>query len=192
MRSAPEVLTDYVIKNGLVDETDREVYKYGFTISIELGLFIVFSLSVTLYLHMILEGLLFFVIFAPLRSYAGGLHLGKFHSCFILSAFTFLGMLLIVKNIDVSIIVLFIIFLILELCVYVLYPVENINRKVDNDEDRYFKRRLKKCLLANLAIVGICASFKCNRYLLVITITYLMVVVTMVIGKCKNAIDNVN
>lgn len=78
-------LTDYVIRKGMIEETERNIYEYGFTLTMEVGLFVLVSLFLTLYLHMFVEGVLFFVIFAPLRSYAGGLHLEKYHSCFVLS-----------------------------------------------------------------------------------------------------------
>lgn len=75
MEKAAKSLTDYVIRKGMIDEADRETYEYGFTITIEVGLFVLFCLFMMLYLHMSAEGILFLIVFAPLRSYAGGLHL---------------------------------------------------------------------------------------------------------------------
>lgn len=60
MKRITKGLTDYVIQKGMVKEEDRELYEYGFMITIEAGLFILFSLFVLLYLHMIKEGILFF------------------------------------------------------------------------------------------------------------------------------------
>lgn len=111
MRKVAKLLTDYVIKKSMVDEADREVYEYGFVITLEVGLFLVASLFIALKLDMVLEGIFFFVIFSPLRSYAGGLHLEKFWICFVLSCLTYITTLLVVKNLClhefVSLIVLF-------------------------------------------------------------------------------------
>ena len=41
MRKVAKLLTDYVIKKSMVDEADREVYEYGFVITLEVGLFLV-------------------------------------------------------------------------------------------------------------------------------------------------------
>ena len=87
MRKVAKLLTDYVIKKSMVDEADREVYEYGFVITLEVGLFLVASLFIALKLDMVLEGIFFFVIFSPLRSYAGGLHLEKFWICFVFPEF---------------------------------------------------------------------------------------------------------
>ena len=67
MRKVAKLLTDYVIKKSMVDEADREVYEYGFVITLEVGLFLVASLFIALKLDMVLEGIFFFVIFSPLR-----------------------------------------------------------------------------------------------------------------------------
>lgn len=186
MEKIAKKLTDYVIKKEIIDEADRKVYEYGFMIMMEIGLFALFSLFICLYLHMVVEGMLFFLIFAPLRSYAGGLHLDRFSSCFILSCLTFSGILLTVESIHLSNMTAVIILIILQIFIYVLYPVENINRKVDKEENRYFKKRLYQYLGGHFLISGICVALKCDKYLLVIIVTYAMVVITMIIGKYKN------
>ena len=54
MRKVAKLLTDYVIKKSMVDEADREVYEYGFVITLEVGLFLVASLFIALKLDMYL------------------------------------------------------------------------------------------------------------------------------------------
>lgn len=187
MEKVANVLTDYVIQKGVVDEEDRKIYEYGFTITIEVGLFVLFCLFITIYLHMFMEGILFFVVFTPLRSYAGGLHLEKYHSCFILSCLTYWGILLIVRFIHFPVWFSAIALFVLEIAVYVLYPVENINRKVDLEEDRYFRKKLKLYLLMDMVIAAICIIFNNNRALFLMANTFFMVVITMLIGKYKNS-----
>lgn len=186
MKRLQEVLTDYVIQKGMVKEEDRELYEYGFTMTIEVGLFVLSCLFVSLYLHMLMEGILFFLIFAPLRAYAGGLHLDKFHSCFILSCLTFSGILLIVRYVHIPMLFSFIALFILEAAVYALYPVENINREVDSDENRFFKKKLKIFLVVDLLLAIICAVLKKECYVFLISITFFMIVITMILGKYKN------
>lgn len=186
MNKAARFLAGYIIEKGMVKEEDREVYEYGFTILMEMVSFVVFSVAVSLYLHMILEGILFFVIFIPLRSYAGGLHLKRFYACFVLSCLTLGVILLITQNVNIPITVIVIAFLILEICVYALYPVESTNREVDSVENRYFKKKLETFLAIHLVLVMVCAELKYDRCLVLIDATYVMIVITMVIGKCSS------
>ena len=73
MRKVAKLLTDYVIKKSMVDEADREVYEYGFVITLEVGLFLVASLFIALKLDMVLEGIFFFsfffIMYTPLMNY---------------------------------------------------------------------------------------------------------------------------
>ncbi len=185
MNKVAGLLASYIIEKGVVKEEYREVYEYGFTILLEMVSFVVFSVAVSLYLHMVLEGILFFVIFILLRSYAGGLHLNNFYACFVLSCLTLWGILLMTQNVYIPITVIVIAFLILEVCVYALYPVESTNREVDSVEDRYFKKRLETYLAIHLVLVLVCAGLKYDRCLVLIVATYVMIVITMVIGKCN-------
>lgn len=186
MEKVTKALTDYVIRTGMVEQEDRTIYEYGFTITIEVGIFTLFCLFIALYLHMFVEAILFFLIFAPLRSYAGGLHLEKYHSCFVLSCLTFSGVLLIVKHIQVPIWISTITLFVLEMITYILYPVENINRKVDKEENRYFRKKLKLYLLIDIVIAVICIILNSSKELFLIADTFLVVVITMLIGKYKN------
>ena len=186
MKRIAEVLTDYVIQKGMVKEEDRELYEYGFTMTIEVGLFVLSCLFISLYLHMLMEGILIFLIFAPLRSYAGGLHLDKFRSCFILSCLTFSGILLIVRYVHIPMLFSFIALFILEAAVYALYPVENINREVDGEENRYFKKKLTIFLAVDLLLAIICAVLKKECHVFLISVTFFMIVITMILGKYKN------
>lgn len=186
MKRITKGLTDYVIQKGMVKEEDRELYEYGFMITIEAGLFILFSLFVLLYLHMIKEGILFFLIFVPLRSYAGGLHLDRFYSCFALSCLTFSGILLIVRCVHIPMLFSLVGLVVLEIAIYALYPVENINREVDSEENSFFKTRLKIFLVIDFVIATICVAFKNECFVFLMAMTFFIIVITMILGKYKN------
>lgn len=187
MEKTAKALADYVIRKGVVDEEDRNIYEFGFAVTMEVGLFALFCMFVSLYLHMFMQGVLFFIVFAPLRSYAGGLHLEKYHSCFVLSCLTFSGVLLSVKYFQFPIWISFIILFILVIAVYVLYPVENINRKVNREEDIYFRKKLKLFLLMDEIIAIVCIILNDKISLSLIIDTFLIVVITMLVGKYKNS-----
>lgn len=126
MEKIAKKLADYVIQKGTIEEEEREIYEYGFSIATEVLLCILFCFSTSMILHTFIEGILFFVIFIPLRSYAGGLHLSNYWSCFSLSCLTFFIIMILGKYLEFPIYIALIIFVLLEIVVYNLYPVENI------------------------------------------------------------------
>lgn len=179
-------LANYVIQKGTVKEDEREMYEYGFQIAIESVLCLITCFVISLMLHTIPEGILFFVIFVPLRSYAGGLHLNNYWSCFSLSCLTFFAIMIIGKYLTISMYIALVLLLFLEVAVYNMYPVENSNRVVDADENRHFKKRLQQFLLIDIIIAILCTVFGWHAYLQTIVLTFLMVALTMAIGKIKN------
>lgn len=186
MEKAARVLTEYIIGKGMIGEADKKTYEYGFVVALEIGSFVSFSIFMALYLNLLMEGIIFFIIFVPLRSYAGGLHLKKFCSCFVLSCLIYVGALLLVKNNQISAIASFVILLALEVMVYGLYPVEHVNRRVDKEENDYFKNKLMRFLCMDLAIGIICLFCKWETILLEEVLVFVIVTLTMVAGKYKN------
>lgn len=57
----------------------------------------IISIIICCFYGMFMEGLLFFAIFIPLRSYLGGLHMKSYGNCFICSSITLMGVLVLVK-----------------------------------------------------------------------------------------------
>lgn len=189
MKKLAVLLTDYVIKKGVIEKTERNLYEYGFQVSLEIGLCILICSVIAGILGMVMEGILFFIIFIPLRSYAGGLHLDNYWSCLFLSCLTFSVILMICKTWYIEAYVSFFILSVLILSVWILYPVENVHRDVDEKENLYFRKKLKVYLLIDLIISIACMAVHKETYLLLCVVTFFMVVITMLIGKMKNKLQ---
>lgn len=186
MKKISKCLTDYVIDKELIEEEDRSIYEYGFTVALELGIFIILCIMVMVSFHMYFEGILFFLIFVPLRSYAGGLHLQRYCSCLILSTLTFGGIIAVGRMIQLPLVLAAVISFAALVGIYWLYPVENVNRKVDQQENVYFRRKLRFFLMIDAVLIVIFYVLGAYRGLWIIALTLIMVFVTMLMGKCKN------
>ncbi|MCM1256323.1 MAG: accessory gene regulator B family protein [Roseburia sp.] len=186
MKRLYRTLTDYIIVKGMAEESDREMYEYAFEVAMELGIFVLACIIITLCLGMFWEGVFFFIIFIPLRSYAGGLHMETYTSCFCMSCLAFSGVLLGSKYIEVPGCYSGLLVLLLEIMVYKLYPVEHVNRSVDEAENVYFKKKLIGFLLLDCGIVVVCLILEEGGFLLTAAATFLLIVFTMIAGKWKN------
>ena len=97
------ILTDYILKKGIIDKKNYEIYQYGFQCFLEVSASTICSIVIALLLHMFFECLFFFLLFIPMRSFSGGLHLKTYFSCFIGSCLILTTTLLIVKYLTISI-----------------------------------------------------------------------------------------
>lgn len=189
MRKTASFLTEYIVRKGIIEDNERNIYEYGFLTMLELGTNILLSVIIAGMLHMMFEGLLFFLIFIPLRAYAGGLHMNRYGTCLVFSCLTFFAVLEITKVVRIPIWISMVCILLLNILILFLYPVENINRTVDNDEDAYFKKKLRMFLALDIAISVACFLLNKDRWLVLIMVTFLLVVVTMGIGKIRYALE---
>lgn len=185
MDKAARLLTDYVKKKGVIGEKERDAYEYGFLIALEAMSGFLACMVLAAMLHMTWEGFLFFLIFIPMRSFAGGFHLDQYWKCFLLSCATFLLVLLLVKAADIPMAVSFVSILLMMGCIYGMYPVEHRNRQVDKEEDSYFRKQLIKYLAIDFGIAAGCYIFKKEKALSLLAVTFGLLAVTMLIGKAR-------
>lgn len=97
MNKIAQRLVEYVIHKGAIKKEESAEYVYGFTVALEMCLSLIVSFIIAYKLHMIVEGIFFFAVFIPIRSYAGGLHFKQYYLCLILSCLTFSTVMLISK-----------------------------------------------------------------------------------------------
>ena len=168
------VLTNYIFKKGIIDEKNYEIYQYGFQCFLEVSASTICSIVIALLLHMFSECLFFFLLFIPMRSFSGGLHLKTYFSCFIGSCLILTTTLLIVKYLTIPIPI--------SIIILIIGPVDHPNREVDSQENRIFIRRTHFTLLFSFLLAVIFAITRNTRYLFLQAIVFAFICITSFIG----------
>ncbi len=91
-------LTDYILNKGMITEELTEVYEYGFQCFLEFSLSTLCSIIIAIFLNMLPECLFFFLIFIPMRSFGGGVHMKTYLACFIGSCLLLTSTIFICSN----------------------------------------------------------------------------------------------
>lgn len=184
-------LTLEMISSGLVKEEDREVYEYG--IEVVAALLINFLSSVVIFsvFGMLLEGLLFFAVFFPIRTYSGGHHMESHLGCYILSMAIMLIFVLCIRVIPESgyliISLAFVAFS--SLVVILLSPVEDKNRPIDEVERKvYRKKSLRVLAVELLAFAGLLVLGQ-ERAALIISIAQAVTAVSMLFALLSRIVN---
>lgn len=77
--------TDYLVRNKIICEKDKDLYAFG----LGQGLFFILNLATTFFIGlcfgMIWQGVLFTLAYLSLRSYSGGYHANTPVGCYIIS-----------------------------------------------------------------------------------------------------------
>ena len=167
------------------EEERNEIIEYG----IERGKVIVISVVVALILGCVagvpLQSIIFLGVFCLLRRYAGGYHADTQERCYVISfavvAITFGLMKRVQYNITTDVLInIFCLLVILFLA-----PVENSNRRLEEDERKKYGKKTK---IIAIMISFLNAFFRwkgCHNIVIPILAAYLIVTISLVLGYIK-------
>lgn len=178
-------LTKYILKKGLVQEENYAIYQYGFQCFLEIFVSVICSIIIAVSLGMELECFMFFIFFIPLRSYAGGLHMDKYHTCLLLSCITLFMTLLMVKYLSISSFTSFILYSISLFTIKYVGAVNHPNREVSNHENTIFTKKTNLFLLLSLIAAILFLFTSAERFLFLESLVFILVAVTLYMGKLK-------
>ena len=86
-------IADLLLKKQYIEESMYNIYQYGMQMALEIGLSFITSIVICCIWGKIAEGIIFFAIFIPLRSYLGGFHMKSYRACYICSCVTLVAVL---------------------------------------------------------------------------------------------------
>lgn len=75
------IITEALCKSQVIEETDKELYIYGFFVLLSKGLFFLVSTIFGWMFGILWENIAFYIMFSNLRCYAGGFHASKESVC---------------------------------------------------------------------------------------------------------------
>lgn len=179
---------DALVANGSAKKEDRELYAYGLREGAILILNIVTSLVIGLLMGMVWQTVIFTVTYSPLRSFAGGAHAKTHFRCYLLSILLIVVSLAVIKFSPHNITMIMLISLLSALVVYLLAPVEDKNKPLDEIEIKVYRKKSRLILLVEIIvfIVAILVSF--IQLAMTISVALGSLALMLIIGKIKNAI----
>jgi len=180
------MLARYAYKKDSLPSASFETYEYAAQVTLEMLVGILANIAIALCLNMKLEVVVFFFIFCVLRSYAGGLHLDKFRHCFLFSFAVTTGSMLLVKRLNVSLAVSGIMMGGGVIAFWLTKPVNDRNREVNEEEDAYFKSKLRQFLVIITLAYFTTTLLALSRYSFLIALAVDVVYILMILGKWKN------
>lgn len=148
-------IINWLIREGSVDEEDREVYQYGIQGIIENGITLMVIFLDMVILKSIVLGIVFILSFKYLRRYSGGYHADTYLKCFILSDISFICAIILVKYSVLSIEFYRICGAVSLGILYCLGPVESPNKPLtDKEKQIYYKNeKITICIYMLVCII---------------------------------------
>lgn len=187
-----ERITDEFEKQRVIVSEDKEIYRYG----VQQGLNLAFNLLTTLVIGavcgMFWESILFMAAYMPLRSFAGGYHAKTHLRCYLYSIVMITVVLLIIRFLPVGRIIYSCLMLVGGIVIFLLAPVEDKNKPLDDEEQRVYCIRTRVILVleGSVLLVSILLQFK--PFYSAISLAIFCLGVLVLVGKVKNMILHKN
>lgn len=183
MEDLAKKLTDYIYQKEIITEELVEIYQYGFQCFLELSVSTICSIIIALFLGMLPECLFFFLLFIPMRSYGGGLHMKTYFACFIGSCFILTSSLMAVKYLTIPTPISFALYLFAAILILVIGPVDHPNREVDAQENRTFIKRTYFTMLISFLLALFFIFTQNTKYMFLQAIVFVFISATSLIGR---------
>ncbi len=183
MEHLAKKLTEYILKKEIIAEDSFEIYQYGFQCFLELSASTICSIVIALFLGMIPECIFFFLLFIPMRSFGGGLHMKTYFACFIGSCLILFSTLLAVKYVTIPVFVAFGLYIFTAILILIIGPVDHPNREVDAQDNLTFIKRTHFTILISLLLALFFVLTRNTRYMFLQAIVFTFIFITSLIGR---------
>lgn len=146
-------IMDFISQNENVEKENCEIIKYGLELFLLKITFFIAILIAAIMINSFWEYLVFFALFYPIRSFAGGYHASTKFQCFVQSMMTILLVLIALKSISIyEFIIIPIAFLTVAAVVIIwkFAPIDSENKRLDEDECILFKKKSRIVLCTEI------------------------------------------
>ena len=184
-------IVEILIKHSLVGNEDKELYSYGFFIFLSQILYFIIVTTIGVLFNIILESIIFYIAFQFIRRYAGGYHASTPQRCWAFSAIMLWIALCIVKYTPQTYFwVITTLSLIACIVVFLLSPVEDRNKRLDEKEHHVYHIRAIVVITIEMIVAMLLFALHFTQFVLVLEIAWCSLAVMLLLGKGKNVFEN--
>lgn len=183
-------LTNTLINNNQIDESERCLYEYGFFIFLSNATYVIITLMFGSIFSILIESIVFYIAFSLIRRYAGGFHASSEINCTLITTISIFLCLLCTKlcetnNIQIPILVLTSIATVL---IFVLCPLDTPEKPLTKEEYKYFRKISWLILLLIVLTISIGWHFKLEFIMYPCCMSLILESILLVLGKIKRLI----
>ncbi len=183
-------LTNTLINNNQIDESERSLYEYGFFILLSNVIYVTITLILGSIFNIIIESMAFYIAFSLIRRYAGGFHASSEMKCTLITTISIFLCLLCTKlcetnNIQMPILIPT---MIAAIYIFILCPLDTPEKPLTKEEYKYFRKISWLILLLIVLMISIGWYFKLEFIMYPCCMSLILESILLVLGKIKRLI----
>ena len=172
------------ICSGHIKEEQKDEYIYGMNMFFNVCINIITMIIIGIISGYLWECIVFCLVYKTVRKYVGGFHFESSLHCYISSCFMYFVVIAIMAYIPFKICAVSIMVVISGITMWFISPVESVNKPLDEDEKRVFKKRAR-VNISVVSMVYIAALFINKDISEVIAIGIILVMFFALAGRLK-------
>ncbi|MCI9596526.1 MAG: accessory gene regulator B family protein [Firmicutes bacterium] len=149
---------EILIKNGIIEESEKEVYRFGISGLYRFLMNIISSIIIGILFGMLWQTILFSATYIPLRRFAGGYHAKTPGRCYFLSCLLVVCVLGLLKHATFSVTAVLILTVVASVIVFIKAPVASENKPLLDQEKVWYGEKARRILLLE-GIVAMALTF---------------------------------
>ena len=178
---------DALCGSQLIGEEDKDLYIYGFFVLYTRLFFLIITILFSFVFGIVWQGILMYIIFSLIRSYAGGVHASKESICLTATTLALFVCIMVLRLcIQWDYAILPSIVLICECCCIVLLsPIDAEEKRLSPEESKRYSRIT--CIIASLVTLlsFLCAVFGLSSVLYICTVSFGLESILLLIGRFR-------
>lgn len=176
-------VSTYLVQNHIITEEYKDIVSYGMEhMVITLGNIVIF-LEIGAFLHMFWETVVFLLVFASVRRYAGGYHAPTRWRCFIYSITIVVTSLFLIKYVYINRVFYVISSWIVGSVIISISPVQADNKPLNVYEVCAYRKKAVFLSVMWIVLLGALTGLKQDIFAHTIWVALVWVAVLMVVGK---------
>lgn len=171
------------------NSNEIELYIFGINQGLNMLLNIITALFMGMLFGEVFRAFLFMFSYIPLRSYAGGYHAKAPLRCYLLSLIMLIIVLSGMKYLPVSDLVYYAVLAGAVLIVFLLSPVEDKNKPLDETEHKVYKKRAVLVAASEVVIGIVFKLIGLDNLFAAVVYSFAALSIMLVAGKIKNCFE---
>ena len=182
-------ITKKLQENNSISSEQYEICRFGFQQGLTIVLNTVTILAIGAVMKELWQAMLFMALYAPLRSNAGGYHARTATLCYVYSILLMIAVLLAMKYLFIPEFICIVALVISCVVIFILAPVEDANKPLDDIEQVVYKRRAYVITALETIIFFITLFYGEKQITICVMWVFLMMSGILMAGKCKNGLN---
>lgn len=146
-------LTNLLDRNGIIEKSEYDIYRYGFEMLIYFIVNVSIALAIGAFFDRVIQTIIFLCCYCTIRQFSGGYHARNYTECTLTFVFICILTNLFEMNMDIEkyTYLLIPIFILSIFIIWKIAPLEHRNNPLSEDE----KKRYKKVVTKLTSFIGI-------------------------------------